>query len=320
MAYSAATRLNSWRDNLISVVSIVAYATPLFWVGLMLILVFSIKLGWFPTSGMEDVVAFNEGWARVVDIAHHLVLPAITLSLFYMALYTRLMRAAMLEQRGMDYVITARAKGLTERQITRRHVLRNAVLPVVTMAGVQVGSLLGGSVVVEIGLCVAGPRFARFSVTVRAGLQSAARHLLSLGLPRRSRQSCRRSRLLRPRPAHRHEVIIGHDPRFLAPFRAQSPGHSGPRLSAALSWSSRSPHHCCSPQTRFGLWPSRFCRRSASICFGTDMLGRDIAAGLVYGARTSLMVGIVATVVAVAGRRSARRDSPAITAAGSMTR
>jgi peptide/nickel transport system permease protein len=115
----------------------------------MLILTFSIKLGWFPTSGMEDVVAFNEGWARVVDIAHHLVLPSITLSLFYLALYARLMRASMLEQRGLDYVVTARAKGLSERQITIRHVLRNALLPVVTMAGVQVGSLLGGSVVVE---------------------------------------------------------------------------------------------------------------------------------------------------------------------------
>jgi peptide/nickel transport system permease protein len=145
----AATRLNSWRDNLISVVAVVANATPLFWIGLMLILGFSIKLDWFPTTGMEDVVAFNEGWARVLDVAHHLVLPTVTLSLFYMALYTRLMRAAMLDQRGMDYVTTARAKGLTERQITRRHVLRNAVLPVVTMAGVQVGSLLGGSVVVE---------------------------------------------------------------------------------------------------------------------------------------------------------------------------
>jgi peptide/nickel transport system permease protein len=98
---------------------------------------------------MEDVVAFYEGWERVVDIAHHLVLPAVTLSLFYMALYTRLMRASMLDQRGMDYVVTARAKGLTERQITWRHVLRNAVLPVITMAGVQTGALLGGSVVVE---------------------------------------------------------------------------------------------------------------------------------------------------------------------------
>jgi len=111
--------------------------------------VFSIKLDWLPTSGMETVAAFHAGWARVVDIARHLVLPALTLSLFYMALYVRLMRAAVLEQAGMDYVTTARAKGLGEMRITLSHVLRNAVLPVVTMAGVQVGSLLGGSVVVE---------------------------------------------------------------------------------------------------------------------------------------------------------------------------
>jgi peptide/nickel transport system permease protein len=145
----AATRMNSWRDNLISILSLLSYATPLFWVGLMLIALFSLRLGWFPTSGMETIAAFYQGWDRVVDIAHHLVLPAITLSLFYMAFYTRLMRATMLEQSGMDYVTTARAKGLTERRITFRHILRNAVLPVVTMAGVNIGALLGGSVVVE---------------------------------------------------------------------------------------------------------------------------------------------------------------------------
>ncbi|MCU0889023.1 MAG: ABC transporter permease [Rubritepida sp.] len=145
----AALWVRTWRDHLISVVAVIAYATPLFWIGLMLILVFSIWLDWFPTSGMEDVVAFHEGWARVVDIAHHLVLPTITLSLFYLALYTRLMRATVLEQRGAEYVTTARAKGLTEGKITLRHILRNALLPVVTMAGVQVGALLGGSVVVE---------------------------------------------------------------------------------------------------------------------------------------------------------------------------
>ncbi len=145
----AALWVRTWRDHLISVVAVIAYATPLFWIGLMLILVFSIWLDWFPTSGMEDVVAFNEGWARIIDIAHHLVLPTITLSLFYLALYTRLMRATVLEQRGAEYVTTARAKGLTEGKITMRHILRNALLPVVTMAGVQVGALLGGSVVVE---------------------------------------------------------------------------------------------------------------------------------------------------------------------------
>ncbi|OGL06851.1 MAG: ABC transporter permease [Candidatus Rokubacteria bacterium RIFCSPLOWO2_02_FULL_68_19] len=145
----AASRVGSWRDTLISILALISYATPLFWIGLMLIVVFSLKLDWLPTSGMETVAAFHEGWARVADIARHLVLPAITLSLFYMALYTRLMRAAVLEQAGMDYVATARAKGLSEGRITLTHVLRNAILPVVTMAGVQMGGLLGGSIVVE---------------------------------------------------------------------------------------------------------------------------------------------------------------------------
>jgi peptide/nickel transport system permease protein len=145
----AARNLNRWRDNVISVLAVLAYATPVFWAGLMLIVVFAVKLGWFPVSGMEEVAAFNEGWARVADIARHLVLPATTLTLFYLALYTRLMRASVLDQYAMDYVVTARAKGLTERQIAWRHVFRNAVLPVLTMAGVQVGALLGGSVVVE---------------------------------------------------------------------------------------------------------------------------------------------------------------------------
>jgi len=145
----AASRAGSWRDTLISILALVSYATPLFWVGLMLIVVFSVKLDWLPTSGMETVGAFKEGWARVADIGRHLILPALTLSLFYMALYVRLMRAALLEQAGMDYVTTARAKGLTEARIMLSHVTRNALLPVVTMAGVQMGNLLGGSVVVE---------------------------------------------------------------------------------------------------------------------------------------------------------------------------
>jgi len=145
----AAVGLNTWRDNLISIFALVSYATPLFWMGLMLIVVFSIRLDLLPASGMESIGAFYEGWDRVADIAKHLILPATTLSMFYLAAYARIMRASMLEQAGMDYVTTARAKGLTERVITRRHILRNALLPVVTMAGVQMGGLLGGSVIVE---------------------------------------------------------------------------------------------------------------------------------------------------------------------------
>ena len=145
----AAINLNTWKDAVISVFALITYATPLFWVGLMMIVVFSINLRWFPTIGMENIAAFYEGFDRFVDISRHLVLPTITLSLFYLALYTRLMRASMLEQYGQDYVVTARAKGLPERRITFGHVLRNALLPVVTMAGVQVGALIGGSVIVE---------------------------------------------------------------------------------------------------------------------------------------------------------------------------
>ena len=145
----AAMRVNRWQDSLISILAIISYATPLFWVGLMLMVIFSINLDWFPATGMENIIKFYTGWERVIDIAHHLILPSITLSLFYLALYTRLMRASVLEQHGMDYVVTARAKGASENRVTFKHVLKNAILPVITMAGVQVGALLGGSVVVE---------------------------------------------------------------------------------------------------------------------------------------------------------------------------
>ena len=92
----AAVSLNTWKDAVITVFALITYATPLFWVGLMMIVVFSLNFGWFPTSGMENIAAFYEGFERIKDIAHHLVLPTITLSLFYLALYTRMMRASML--------------------------------------------------------------------------------------------------------------------------------------------------------------------------------------------------------------------------------
>jgi peptide/nickel transport system permease protein len=145
----AATARNSWRDAAISLISLIAYATPAFWLGLMMIVVFAIRLALLPTSGFDTVGADLEGWQGIADIARHLVMPAITLGLFYLALYTRVMRASVLEQTGQDYVMTARAKGQTERRVMTGHVLRNALLPVVTMAGVQAGNLIGGSIVVE---------------------------------------------------------------------------------------------------------------------------------------------------------------------------
>lgn len=145
----AAIRDRTVISNAIVIFAIVSYATPLFWVGLMLIIVFSINLAWFPTSGIATIGSTVTGLAHFVDVAHHLVLPAVALSGFYMALYTRLMRASMLETLQMDFINTARAKGLPDRKVVYRHALRNAILPVLTMAGVQVSSMLGGSVIIE---------------------------------------------------------------------------------------------------------------------------------------------------------------------------
>jgi peptide/nickel transport system permease protein len=149
LGVTAARHVNRPVDGAIAVAALLSYATPTFWIGLMLIVLFSVKLGWLPTGGMMTIGADLGLLGRALDVAHHLVLPAVSLALFYAAIYTRLMRAAMLEVSSQDYVRTARAKGLAERRIVFGHVLRNALLPVVTMAGVQVGSLLGGSVLVE---------------------------------------------------------------------------------------------------------------------------------------------------------------------------
>jgi peptide/nickel transport system permease protein len=146
---AAARRVGTWADSAITVVALAFYATPIFWVGLMLVLVFSVLLNWLPSFGMNTVGANLHGWAAVLDTATYLVLPALTLGLFYVAVYARLTRSAMLAVAGEDFVRTARAKGVPEGRILRRHILRNALLPVVTLAGIQAGQLIGGSVLVE---------------------------------------------------------------------------------------------------------------------------------------------------------------------------
>lgn len=146
----AGRRQGSWSDLAISMVSLLLYATPVFWLGLMLVLIFSINLGWLPAFGYTNIRAASFGPVDyALDVARHLILPAVTLSAIYMAVYTRLMRSALIEVSHEDHVKTARAKGLTEGQILRGHMLRNAAVPVVTFAGLQAGALIGGAVVVE---------------------------------------------------------------------------------------------------------------------------------------------------------------------------
>jgi peptide/nickel transport system permease protein len=145
----AAQRVGRWADSVITVLALAFYATPLFWVGLMLVLLFSVWLEWLPSFGMMTVGADLHGFALMLDIGKHLLLPALTLGLFYMAVYARLTRATMLEVADQDFVKTARAKGVPEGQVTRKHILRNALLPVITFAGIQAGQLVGGAILVE---------------------------------------------------------------------------------------------------------------------------------------------------------------------------
>jgi peptide/nickel transport system permease protein len=145
----AASRAGRPADVLISSLALLFFATPLFWIGLMLIVSFSVLLDVLPVGGMVDVAAGYTGAAHALDVARHLVLPALTLGLFYMAVYIRLMRASMIEVQRQDFVRTAVAKGASPRRVLVRHALRNALLPMVTMVGVQASSVLGGAVLVE---------------------------------------------------------------------------------------------------------------------------------------------------------------------------
>lgn len=146
----AARKPNGVLSGVVSVVATVGYAVPVFWTGIMLIILFASVFPIFPVEGMQSVRLRDAGlWVKTVDIAHHLVLPAFTLALIYLAQYARLSRASMLEVLGSDYIRTARAKGAPERSVLFKHVLRNASLPILTVAGLQFGNLISGALLVE---------------------------------------------------------------------------------------------------------------------------------------------------------------------------
>ncbi len=145
----ASLRVNTLTDNLISVIAIIFFAAPTFWIGLMMIVLFSVKLGWLPVSGMFTIGADYGLLRQAWDLTRHLIMPVAALGLFYAGIYARVMRSSMLEVYGLDFVRAARAKGLSERRVAFKHVLRNALLPVITLFGLQAGTMLGGSVVIE---------------------------------------------------------------------------------------------------------------------------------------------------------------------------
>ena len=144
----SAVRRNTPVDYVSTVVALLGQAMPTFWLGIMLILVFSVRLNWLPSSGRGAL--------------DHLILPAITLGLFTTARITRLTRSGMLEVLGQDYIRTARAKGVSESPVVWKHALKNASIPIVTIVGIELGTLLGGSVITE--TIFAWPGVGRLSV------------------------------------------------------------------------------------------------------------------------------------------------------------
>jgi peptide/nickel transport system permease protein len=137
------TRPYSWIDNLCTVFSLFGVAMPSFWLGLMLILLFSVALGWLPPTGW---VPPNEDFGESLK---YLAMPAVTLGVGFAAPLTRFLRSGMLDVMGLDYMRTARAKGLPGRLLVMRHALKNALLPVITVFGLFFGGLLGGAVLTE---------------------------------------------------------------------------------------------------------------------------------------------------------------------------
>lgn len=145
----AARKPNGPLSQGITLLSVVGYSAPVFWTGIILIILFASALPIFPVSDMRSAGGPEGGWAGALDVLHHLVLPAFTLAFVYLAQYSRLARASVMDALSADYIRTARAKGLPERTVLYKHALRNGVLPVVTMLGLQFGNVLAGAILVE---------------------------------------------------------------------------------------------------------------------------------------------------------------------------
>jgi len=154
----AALRRGRWPDRLVTVAAMAGISMPAFWVGLVLIIVFSVRLGWLPGTGMFSPT----GTGGIGDLLVHLILPAITLALFPLSVVTRLTRSNMLDVIGQDYIRTARAKGLSERRVITHHALRASLAPIVTMFGMDIALLVGGAIITE--TIFAWPGVGRLSV------------------------------------------------------------------------------------------------------------------------------------------------------------
>lgn len=149
LGVTAAPRAGSVQDSALTAISLFGYSVPIFWLGQMLVIVFAIQLGWLPVQGMRNMREELYGMDGVLDVLKHLLLPAFSVMIFYIAIVARVARASVAEALHHDYVLTAKAKGLSRRTILWRHVLPNAMIPVVTVIGYNFGQSLTGAILVE---------------------------------------------------------------------------------------------------------------------------------------------------------------------------
>ncbi len=149
MGVYSARKPNGIVSHFVTFFALFGYSAPVFWTGILLLIGFSLHIQWFPVAGMRNVTIEGGFWVQAIDIARHLVLPMITLASIFIALYSRLSRATMMETLGSDYVRTAKAKGLSTRQVVYKHALKNSLSPVITLAGLQFSAVVSGAVLVE---------------------------------------------------------------------------------------------------------------------------------------------------------------------------
>jgi peptide/nickel transport system permease protein len=149
LGIAAAWRRRTKTDYGITAFTMGFYSMPEFWLGMLLLTFFSVKLGWFPVGGITDPDADNAGLAKLADQAHHMFLPALTLTLAYLGEYTIIMRSSLLDTMREDYLVLARAKGLRDTLVRNRHAVPNALLPVVALTAINFGFVLSGAIAVE---------------------------------------------------------------------------------------------------------------------------------------------------------------------------
>ncbi|WP_293442080.1 ABC transporter permease [Planktotalea sp.] len=149
MGVISARKPNGILSHFVTFLALFGYAAPVFWTGILLLIAFSLKVQWFPVAGMQDVTIEGGFWAHFIDVARHMALPVVTLGSLFLALYSRLARATMMETLGSDFVRTAKAKGLSTNQVVYKHALKNSLSPVITLAGLQFSAVISGAVLVE---------------------------------------------------------------------------------------------------------------------------------------------------------------------------